>query len=140
MGEEEKQTREPLFAGIEELVYEVFFNANVAREQISDEHLRKFWFFVEQTHHHLLLQTHNGRSLQGTGGGNPQGLSRQTSLAKEIAFLQDCDYRFLTPFGYYRDLHFPLLDVEHRVCGISLRKYRLLVPIVLDGFSAVELF
>src|SRR5438105_6533363 len=139
MGEEEKQTREPLFAGIKQLVHEVFFDANIAREQISDEHLRKFWFFVEQTHHHHLLQTHNGRSLQGIGGGNPQGLSRQASLAKEIAFLQDCDYRFFTPFGYHCDLNFPILDVEDCVCRISLREYRLLVPIVLDGFSAVEL-
>lgn len=68
-------------------------------EQISDEHLGEFWFFVEQAHHHLLIQTHNSGALQSTGGGNSRGLRRQAPLAKEIALVQDCDYRFFTPFG-----------------------------------------
>jgi hypothetical protein len=44
--EKQKQTRETSFAGIEELVDQIIFDAAVSRHQIAYEKCGKFWFRV----------------------------------------------------------------------------------------------
>src|SRR5271154_5575713 len=46
----------------------------------------------------------------------------QASLAEELSGLHDSDHGFLALLGYNEDLDPSLLDIENRICGLSLRK------------------
>ena len=53
--EEKEESGEALFARIEQLIDQVFFNPTVASQQIRHEHFRKFGFLVDRGDHGRLL-------------------------------------------------------------------------------------
>src|SRR5436853_6774899 len=139
MRKQEKQARQAFFAGVEELVHQVFFDANVAGEQIRDKHLRKFRLLTQESHHGFFLESHDGQVLQGSRRGNTQRLSCQTSFAEEVTLLQDCNYGFLTALGNHGELDSTFLNIEDRISCVPLRKHRLLVTILMNGFCSSQL-
>ena len=55
MSEYEKETGQSLFAGIEEVIYQVLFVADISRQQIRYEHIGKGVFTMKRLHHSFLL-------------------------------------------------------------------------------------
>src|SRR3954468_19729308 len=53
--EEKEESGEALFARIEQLIDQVFFNPTVASQQIRHKHFRKFGFLVDRGDHGRLL-------------------------------------------------------------------------------------
>src|SRR5438093_4194962 len=65
--------------------------------------------------------------------GHAKRLPREASFTKEISAPQDCDDRFLPPLREDRQLHLALLNVKHRVRGITLGEDGALLSIILRG-------
>ena len=106
--------RQPLFAGIEELVHQVLLNPNVAREQVVQEELGYARVPIDQLDHFRFPQPHN-RAIGHCGGrGYPLDLTGQAALAKEIVGRQDGDHRLLPLVRDYSELEFAALDVEDK--------------------------
>jgi hypothetical protein len=59
-GEQEKGTGEPLFAGIEKLIDQVLFDANVPGKHESDEPIGERVLFVKHPEHFILLNDEYG--------------------------------------------------------------------------------
>jgi len=57
MSEQQKDPGQSFFAGIEELVNQIFFVSNVPRQQIRYEHVGQSVLPVENLYHRLLLDT-----------------------------------------------------------------------------------
>jgi len=77
--EQQQGAGEPLFAGVEELVDEVFFNPDVAREHVGNESVREVVLLVQRAHHLSLRQT------QRRGWGHRLDRSHAERLAGQTA-------------------------------------------------------
>src|SRR4051794_31368260 len=55
--EQEKDSGQPFFAGVEQLINQVFFVADIATQQIGNEQVRKRVLPMESVHHGLFLDT-----------------------------------------------------------------------------------
>src|ERR1043166_5462027 len=51
VGQQQKDPREPLLAGVEELIHEVFLDPDAPRQQMRDEQLRELGVLVERPDH-----------------------------------------------------------------------------------------
>ena len=89
IGQQQQHPRQPLFAGVEELVHQILFNSNVAGEQMVQQQLGKGRLVMKQTDHACFFQPHNRTFRHCGGAGHTQGLAGQASLAKEIAGAQE---------------------------------------------------
>ena len=126
MSQQHQNPSEPLFTGVEELVDEVFFVADVARQQIRYKHVGKRMFAVKHTDHHLLIHPQKLAVGHGRGGSHAQELTCQRSLAEKVSLAHDADRRFLAGLGHHREPYFAFLDIENSVCPVPLRVYVLL--------------
>ena len=63
----------------------------------------------------------------------------EASFAKELSGFQDSDHGFLALFGENENLDPSLLNIEDRVCGVSLRKNDLVLVEVQYGFALADL-
>jgi hypothetical protein len=63
----------------------------------------------------------------------------QTSFAKELIRLEDCDYGFLSLLGNNGQFDLAFLDVENCVGNVSLREHNLPPPIFGYRFSVADL-
>src|SRR5882672_11809236 len=71
--------------------------------------------------------------------GDAQSMAIQTSFAKEMTRLEDCDYGFLSLLGNNGQFDLAFLDVENRVGGFSLREHNLPPLIFGYRFSLADL-
>src|SRR6267378_6143791 len=118
LAEVRKQQEKPgqaLLAGVEELVHQVLFDPNVARQQIRGEELRELRLSMEQADHGGPAHADDAGRLNRAGGGHAERLARQAALAKEALSLQDADDGFLPSRGDDRELDLAALYVEHGV-------------------------
>jgi hypothetical protein len=66
-------------------------------------------------------------------------VSGKASLAEELVCPKNGDDRFLALLGYDGELHFALLDVKDGVCGVTLRKYDLVLAVLTHVMPIVDL-
>ena len=117
----EGEAGEALFARIEQLIDQVFFNSTVPSQQIRHEQFRKFRLFVNGGEHGRLLQaSDHAIIIDRPRGCDAHGMAIQTSFAKKMTWSQNCNYRFLALLGNDSELDLALLDVKNRVRDLSL--------------------
>ena len=126
MSQQQKHAGQSLLAGIEKLVDEILFVADIARQQIRYEHFGKRGLAMQCIHHRLLIHPQNLAIRHGGCGAHTQELPCQRTLAKKVPFTHDGDRRFLAGLGYDGEPHFAFLDVEHGVRPVALGEDQLL--------------
>ena len=84
-GEEQQGTGEALLAGIEELIDQVLFDADVAREHVREEPVGEFRMFMQHPNHVALRDSQESRPHDGVRRSHAQRLPGQAALAEEIA-------------------------------------------------------
>jgi hypothetical protein len=89
--------------------------------------LRNHRLGVEHPEHRGLLNAHQGAVGERRGRGHAQRLPGQTALAKKRLGREERDHRFLALGRDNGELHLSLLDIEHRVGRLALRKDRVLL-------------
>jgi hypothetical protein len=92
--EEQQSAREAFFAGIEELVDQIFFDADVARQHVGDEAVGELVLFVEHANHFIFFDNQHGGGCDGDGCGHAAGLASETTFAKKIAGAENRDDGF----------------------------------------------
>jgi len=127
---EQQSAREAFLAGIEELVDQIFFDADVARQHVSDEAVRELVLFVKHTNHFVLFDDQHGGGCDGSGCGHAAGLASETSFAKKITGAENRNDGFPAGLVDYGKLHAPFLNVHDVFSGIALGE---------DGFFFGEL-
>jgi len=120
MSQQQQNPGESFFTGIEQLVDEVIFVADIARQQVRDKHVGKRVFAVKHTHHHLLVHPQQLAVGHGRGGPHAQELPGQRSLTKKVSLADYADRRFLARLGHYREPHFAFLNIEDSIRRVPL--------------------
>src|ERR1700730_3057095 len=120
MSEHKKDTRESLFAGIKQLVDQILFVADVAREQILHEHIGESVFPMKRVTHRLLLDPQELAVCHCRRGSHTESLACQRPFTEKISLAQYADGGFLAGLGYDSEPHFALLDIENSVSRIPL--------------------
>ena len=121
--QQQEQPRQALLARIEQLIDQIRFDADGARQQMRDEHLGERRLVMEHADDRRLLQPHDRRIrvIAATVAMRRACPARQPS-PKNSSGSQDRDDRFLALLGDDGDLDLALLDVEDRIGGIALRE------------------
>ena len=83
MGHEQQHPRQPLLAGIEELIHQVFLDANVARQKIGQEQLGEGGFIVERTDHRLFVNAHDRGFFRSGCRGHAHHLPGETPFTEK---------------------------------------------------------
>ena len=92
--QQQQSAREALLAGIEELVDQIFFDADVARQHVSDEAVRELVLFVEHANHFALFDNQDGGRCDGSGCGHAAGLASEASFPEKITGAENRDDGF----------------------------------------------
>jgi len=138
IGHQQKKSSQSLFTGVEEVIHQVSFHANVPGKQINEKAFGKFRFPMEQTYHYQTLHPSDGAPFDNARGGHAKRLARQTALTEKATFRQDGNDGFFALRGYSRELHFAALEVEHRIRCVPLRKDGFILLVFLFAFSNAE--
>ena len=141
--QEQQDSSQSLFAGIEKLVNEVRFVSDISGQQMHHELVRKHVLPMKYVPHRLVANLHESAVRQGGCGRHPQWLPRQTTFPEKIAGIQ---YRYrglLALIRDYGEFDLSFLDVKHSVAGIPLSEDRVLLgerqnlPALADGCQEV---
>ncbi|MGA2355067.1 MAG: hypothetical protein ABSG02_11245 [Terriglobales bacterium] len=127
-----KQQQSPcqsLFAEIEELICQVFFDSNNSGKQICIKQRCKLRVALERAKRPLLLQASDMGRPNRSRRVHSQRLPSKTTFAKKATSRQDCDYRFFAARSAHRELHRAALDVEHSIGSVPLRKNDLIISV-----------
>ena len=136
--QQDQHARQPLLAGVEQLVDEVLFDLDVARQQIRDEELGELLLSMERADHVALVHPQDAGRLDRGRGGHPEGLGRQAALAKEAAWLHEADDGFLSSRRDDREPDLAALYVEHGIGRVALGIDDLLAPILPRRLSFLD--
>src|SRR6185312_11591699 len=119
-GEQEKNPSQSFLAGIEKLIYQVLFVADVSRQQIPYEQIRKRVSPVQRSDDRLLVEFQ--KSAIGDRGcrTHAQRLACQATFTEKIAGIQDGDRGFLAAVRYDAQFHLACLNVKNRTGLIPL--------------------
>lgn len=129
---------QPLLARIEELVDQVFFDPDVTCEQVRDEQLGKFRFFVKNTSHHGFLDFDDGALGDCRRRRHAHRLTGKTSLAKEKTLAQDRRDGFFPTWRHGCELDFASLNVKHGIGRVALRENDAFLSIFLNRPAVVR--
>src|SRR5581483_636095 len=135
----QKNPRESLLAGMQNLIYEVFLDSDYAREEIRDHQLCKRRLSLHYLCHGCSLHSGDGGLVNRRGGRPPQRPAHETALTKKIALPQDREDRPFAPPGCDRDFHVAIQNVEHRVSHIALPKDGLFITVLPRSFLLADL-
>jgi hypothetical protein len=127
MSKQEQEPSQSLFAGIEELVYQILFVPDVPSQQVRYEQIREFVFPVERKHHCLLVNAQNFAIRDCGCRPHTQSLSSQPTFSEKLSLIQYAQGCFLTVLGHDREANFAFLDVKHCVSSVPLREDCLLL-------------
>jgi hypothetical protein len=139
MSKQKKNPSEPLFAGIEKLVNQIFFMPDVPREQISYEHVGQRVFTVESLHHRFLLDSQNSAIRYSGRTAHAENLARKRTLAEKVSLTEYTDRSFFASLRDYSEFHLTRLDIKHRISSIPLHEDDLFLrekhksPALADG-------
>jgi hypothetical protein len=117
---QEKSAGEAFFAGVEELVDEVFFDADVALEHVGDKTIGEGVFVVKYADHFVDADLQGQDGFRGGGGGDAEGLAGDTTFAAEISGNQRSDDGFFSFGRIDADSYGAGTDVYDRTAGIAL--------------------
>src|SRR5450759_3506860 len=120
VGQQQEHARQPFFARVEQLVHQVFLNADAAGEQVLEEQLRKDRLFVEHANGGHFLQPREATGGHGSAGCHEPGLPGEATFAEEIAGAQHRDHRFLSLSGDHGQFHLALANIKDRIRRITL--------------------
>ena len=120
--EQQKRARKALFAGIEQLIDQVFFDSNVPRQHVSKEPIRKRGLGMEPSHHFLLLDGQDHARLHGRRGCHTLRLACKATLAKEMARLEHSNYGFFARVRHDGQPDDALLEIHDGRGRIALSK------------------
>ena len=126
MSEHEKHAGQSLFAGIKQLVDQILFIPDIARQQIGHEHVGKGVTPMQGAHHCFFLNAQQAALRHRHGRSHAHSLSRQCAFSKKIPIAQNTDGRFLARVGHDGRSDFAPLDVEDCVRQIPLGEDSLL--------------
>ena len=124
-GHDQEGAGEPLFAGVEELIHKIGFNAGLAREQIGGEEIGEEAIAIEHLTHPAIINADDaavGGRAGAIGVGPRVG---KATFAEEIPSAKQADDRFLARFGRNGKLHAALFDVINVLSRITLRQNEL---------------
>jgi len=122
--QEQERAREALFAGVEELVDEVFFDADVSRQHVPQESIGEGRLSVELSHHLSLLHDDDRARRHGRRRCHPVCLPDQTPLTKKMARLQYGDDGLFSGVRQHGETDGAPLDVHDARRRIALSKDR----------------
>ena len=121
-GEQEQGASKALFGGVEKLVDQILFDADVSGEHVSDEAVGEFVLGVEDADH-LVLIDHKDCRKCGTGGGaHSNGLTCDATFAKKVSGAETGDDSFFARGIDDGKLDAALLDVHDVFGGVALGK------------------
>ena len=120
--EEQEGAGETLFAGVEELIDEILFDADISGEHEGDEAIGEFVFGVKDANHLGFFDDERGGGSDGGGGSDADGLAGEAAFAEEIARPQDGDDGFFASFVDDGEPDSALLDVEDVSARVALRE------------------
>ena len=104
------------------LIDPILLDPERARTQRRHKQLRKHGSRVERPDHLVLLDPHPRAVRERRRRRHALGLTGQAALTKEGRGLAHGDHRFLAARGDDRALDLPVLDIEHRIGSVALRK------------------
>jgi len=133
-GEQQKDASQTLLTGVKNLVHQVRFIPDVAREHVSDEEFRKIVALVKRGHHDGLFNPDERAVGDGGGSHHAKRLACDAAFAKEIAPVKYPDDRSLALLGSDGELHSSFLGVKDGASRISLDK-DIVILTVFDGSS-----
>jgi hypothetical protein len=99
MSEQKKNSSQSLFTGIEELVNQILFITDIARQQLRHEQIGERLFPVEGLHHGPFLNSQNSAIRHGRCRAHAEGLACKRTFAEEAPITQYADRRFLAGLG-----------------------------------------
>ena len=118
--QEKEKSGEALFARIEQLIDQVFFNATAPSQQIGHEQLGKSRLIVDGRDHGRLVQASDHAFIDRSRCPDAQRMAIQASFAKKLAGSQDRNDRFLALLGNDGELDLALLDIKDRFRNLTL--------------------
>ena len=83
VGQQQQRPRQPLLAGIEELIQQVLLDANVAGQEMGQEQLGEGGVFLQQTDHGIFVEAHETSGFRGARGCGTNCLSGQAGFPQK---------------------------------------------------------
>jgi len=137
--QQEQRPRQPLFAGIEQLVDQVFLHSDRASQKMRREPFGKIRLLAEDARHGGLIHSADDGILQGPGGRNAPRPSGEATLADKISGFEECDDCFLTLRRDNGDFDPPFSNVEDGIRRLTLGEDGLTLGVFRYGESAIRL-
>ena len=95
MSEHKKDAGQPFLAGIKQLVNQIFFVADIPRQQECDEEIGKGRFPVKRIHHGPFLNSQNSAICHCGCSADAESLTRKRTFTEETPLTQYADRGFL---------------------------------------------
>ncbi len=119
--EQQQSARQPLLAGVEELVHQVLLDSSVSCQHISDEAVGELVFLVQHANHLVFLdEEHGGRCNRGRRR-HANGPARKAPFPQKIALSKDRHNGFFARLVNNGELYTAFLNVNHTRSTITLR-------------------
>ena len=122
MGQQQQYPREPLLAGVEEMIHQILFDTNRVGEQIGHKHLGERRLLVQHLDHGVFVDAHDPGVFRGGRGRRPKRLSGEAGFPKKAPLFQNRDDGFFALLRDHGQLDLARLDIEHGIRRIPLRK------------------
>jgi hypothetical protein len=86
-----------------------------------------------------LIHAHNNGLDHGSDGRYALRLASKAGFTEELVRIEYGDDSFLSLLGYDSDLDLASLDVEDRICRITLREYDLILAVRRNASAFADL-
>ena len=132
---QQEQARQPSFAGIEQLIDQIVFDTDVARQKIGDEKGGKPGFGAKRRLHRGFCDRSNQAFFHRMARRCADSRTIEAGFPEELPFGENGDDRFLAVLGQYRDLDLAVLDEKHGVGDVALAENLLVFRVPFDRLS-----
>jgi len=115
-----EQPRKAFFTGIEQMIDEISFHADVACKQVREELLSELRFTMKQALHHGFFDANDAARFNCVRRGDANLLTCQASFTKEAGYRKMCNNSFLATHRYDGELYLATLDVKYSIGLVAL--------------------
>src|SRR5436190_3828082 len=119
--EQEEGARKTLFAGVEELVYQILLDAIIAGEHVRQEELGELGLLVQRFDHAGFRDPQDLTRTQCGRGRHADLLRGEAPFAEEQPGAEQSNHGFFAVAGRDSQADVPFLDVVDRVGRVALR-------------------
>src|SRR5205807_3586910 len=105
MSQHKKDAGQTLFTGIKQLVDQILFITDIARQQIGDEHIGKCVFPMKRFHHGLFFNSQDRAIGHCRRGAHTESLAGKRAFAEKTLVTQYADGCFFASFGDNREFY-----------------------------------